>query len=127
MTALEVIRLILLIVHLVGLAAIIGPYILQNRRRSGFEFQPMLVGSIVQVVSGVLLIAVRKTEELSVIDAKMGVKLAIALLVVAAAIIAMVRQRRLVGAGESDSPVRPLLHAIGILAIANVIVAVIWR
>jgi hypothetical protein len=127
MTALEIIRLILLVIHLVGLAAIIGPYILQNRRKSGFEFQTMLVGSIVQVVSGVLLIAVRKTEELAVIDAKMGVKLGIALLVVAAAIIAIVRQRRLVATGKSDAPVLPLLHAMGILAIANVIVAVVWR
>jgi hypothetical protein len=87
----------------------------------------MLVGSIVQVVSGVLLIAVRKTEELAVIDAKMGVKLGIALLVLAAAIIAIVRQRRLAAAGKSDAPVLPLLHTVGILAIANVIVAVVWR
>jgi hypothetical protein len=127
LTALEIIRLILLVIHLVGLAAIIGPFILQNRRRSGFEFQPIVVGSIVQVVSGVLLIAVRKTEELAVVDAKMAVKLGIALLVVAAAIIAVVRQRRLVAAGKTDASLRPWLFAAGILAIANVVVAVFWH
>lgn len=127
MTPLEIVRLVLLIIHLVGLAAIIGPFLLQMRRKTGFEFQTMLVGSIVQVVTGVLLIAVRKTEDLAVIDAKMGVKLAIALLVLAAAIIAVVRQRRLVAAGASDRPVLPFLHTMGFLALANVVVAVVWH
>jgi uncharacterized membrane-anchored protein len=127
MTLLEIIRLTLVVIHLIGLAAIIGPFLLQMRKKSGLEFRTMFTGAIVQVVTGVLLIAVSKTEAHAIIDAKMGVKLAIALLVLAAAIVAVVRQRRLVAAGESDRPVLPLLHVMGFLALANVIVAVVWH
>jgi len=127
MSALEITRLVLLVTHLIGLAAIIGPFILQLRRKSGFELAPMLVGSIVQLVTGVALIAVRKTEDLAVIDEKMLVKLVLAVLVLAAVVIGMVRQRRLRRSGSSDAPVRLWMIVAGVLAIANVVVAVFWR
>ena len=127
MSALEITRLVLLVTHLIGLAAIIGPFILQLRRKSGFELAPMLVGSIVQLVTGVALIAVRKTEGLAVIDEKMLVKLVLAVLVLAAVVVGIVRQRRLRRAGSSDAPVRLWMIVAGVLAIANVVVAVFWR
>ncbi|WP_431279309.1 hypothetical protein [Leifsonia poae] len=120
MSGWEVTRLVLLITHFVGLAAVIGPFIFQLRARTDLSFATMLVGSIVQVVSGGLLIGARRFEGLPVDDLKMAVKLAVALLVLAAVVIGMVRQRRRMGGA------RPFLLTAGWLAIANVGVAVVW-
>jgi hypothetical protein len=119
MSGWEIARLVLLITHFVGLAGVIGPFLFQMRARTNLSFATMLVGSIVQVVSGGLFIGARRFEGLPVDDLKMAVKLAIAVLVLAAVVIGMVRQRR--GSGA-----RPFLLTAGWLAIANVGVAVVW-
>lgn len=127
MEPLEIIRLILLITHFVGLAAIIGAWILQMPWRSGFDFSPVLAGSIVQLVTGIGLIAVIELGGGDFDTAKGITKLAIALLVLALAIVGIVRGRRFKRAGTSDAALRPILWAAGIAAIANVVVAVVWR
>jgi hypothetical protein len=127
MQTLDLIRLIVLIIHFVGLAAIIGPFILQRARKEGFQFGAMLTGSIVQIASGAALIGLRKGESLAVSDAKMAVKLGIAVIVLALVVIGMIRQRRLRARGAGDGPVRPLLIGAGIAAIVNVAVAVLWE
>ena len=114
-TPLEVLRLALLVTHFVGLAAIIGAFIIQMPQRSVINFRPMLIGAIVQLVTGIGLIAVRRLSDLPVIDEKMIVKLALALIVLGAVII---------GARRSS---RPLFFVAGIVAIANVVVATVWR
>jgi hypothetical protein len=126
MSPLEIARAVLLIAHILGLAAIIGSFILQLRTNSGFRFGPMLTGAIVQVVTGVGLVAVREIGDLDVNNAKIGVKMAIALIVLVAAIVAVVRQRRAVAAGTSDRVSLPWMHIAGAGAILNVIVAVAW-
>jgi len=127
MQILDLIRLIVLIIHFVGLAAIIGPFILQRARKEGFQFGAMLTGSIIQIVSGAALIGLRRGEGLPVVDAKMAVKLGVALVVLALVVIGMVRQRRLRARGESDASVRPFVTAAGVTAIVNVAVAVLWE
>jgi len=127
MSILEIVRIALLVVHIVGTSAIVGAFILQMPWRKRFDFSPMLVGSIVQIVSGCALIAVRKFDDLPVPELKMIVKMGIALVILALVIVALVRQRRLVRAGESDASLRTLIYTIGILAIADVIVAFAWR
>lgn len=127
MDPLELTRLALLVVHFVGLAAIIGAYILQMPRRSGFDFSPVLVGSIVQLVTGIALIAVNEIGGTEIDRAKAVVKLALALVVLALAIVGMVRSRAIKRAERTDSPLRAVLWGAGIVAIANVAVAVFWR
>jgi hypothetical protein len=127
MQTLDIIRLIVLIIHFIGLAAIIGPFILQRGRTEGFQFGAMLTGAIVQIVTGAALIGLRRGESLAVDDAKMAVKLGIAVVVLAVVAIGMVRQRRLRARGADDASVRPLLMTAGIAAIVNVAVAVLWE
>jgi hypothetical protein len=115
----DVVRLILLIAHFVGLAAIVGGYIIQLPHKGPINFASMLTGSIVQIVSGVGLIAARKLEGLDVIDVKMAVKLGIALLVLVAVLVG----RRVSSTGAKQ---RPWFHIAGVLAIANIAVAVLW-
>ncbi len=116
----EILRLTLLDVHFIGLAAIIGPFLFQLRRRTGLDLGTMLVGAVVQVVSGMGLIGARRFEGLPVIDEKMAVKLAIALVVLAAVIIARRRSSKADGGGLV------WFRSAGILAIANVAVAAVW-
>lgn len=127
MEPLELTRLLLLVVHFVGLAAIIGAYILQMPRRSGFDFSPVLVGSIVQLVSGIALIAVNEIGGTEIDRAKAIVKLGLALVVLVLAIVGVVRGRAIKRAERTDAPLRAVLWGAGIVAIANVAVAVFWR
>jgi len=127
MQTLDLIRLVVLIVHFVGLAAVIGPFIIQRARREGFQFGAMLTGAIVQIASGAALIGLRKGETLPVSDAKMAVKLGVAVIVLALIIIGMIRQRRLRERGTGDGSTRPLLLAAGVGAIINVAIAVLWE
>ena len=127
MSVLEVLRLVLLIVHIIGTSAIVGAFILQMPWRKSFDFSPMLVGSIVQIASGCALIAVRKLDGLEVVEAKMIVKMGIAIVILAIVIVALVRQRALRRRGVSDSGLRGLLLTAGVLAIGDVVVALAWH
>ena len=127
MDPLEITRLALLVVHFIGLAAIIGAYILQMPWRRGFDFSPVLVGAIVQLVTGIGLIAVNELAGTEIDRAKAFTKLGITLLVLALALVGVIRGRRLTRSEQSDASLRPVLWGAGIAAIANVAVAVFWR
>jgi hypothetical protein len=86
----------------------------------------MLVGAIVQLVTGAALIAVRRADDLAVIGAKMGVKGGIAVLVLGMVTWAVLQQRRLRKDGSSDAKLRPLVIGAGLAAVVNVVVAVFW-
>lgn len=127
MPPLEIVRIALLVIHIVGTSAIVGAFILQMPWRKSFDFSPMLVGSIVQIVSGCGLIAVRKFADLPVVEAKMIVKMGLAVVILVVVIMALVRQRRLTRSGESDASLRSSVYAVGVIAIADVVVALAWH
>jgi len=131
---------VLLVLHLLGAAAIIGPWLAAPR--AGRIRMAMVWGARAQVVTGILLVGLHEmssdpADEL--IRAKIGVKLVIALAVAACAEIANGRQRRALGAGDAGDgagggggattavlPATALVQATAILAILNVCVAVLW-
>lgn len=123
MPPLEIARLALLVAHFVGLAALIGPFLLQVRSRKALRLRLMLIGAIVQVVTGNALIAANRLQGLEVDEVKMIVKLGIAVVTLGVMIAAVVVQRR---RGADAPSVRPLFHTAGGLALADVIVAVVW-
>lgn len=116
----EIVRLILLALHLLGLAAIIGVFLVQMRAASGFRTDLLLGGAITQVVTGLALVGVREASDLGVDHIKIAVKLAIAVVVLVAAIIAHRQQRK-------GGKVKPAFHTAGGLAVVNVLVAVLWQ
>jgi hypothetical protein len=118
---------LLLALHFIGLAAIIGGFLVQVRRKSDFNFDPMLGGAITQVLTGVALAAIVQATDHDLSAAKIGVKLIIGLIVLASAIIAIVVQKRALAAGQSDRAALPWLHVMGAWAILNVLVAVFWH
>jgi hypothetical protein len=126
----ELVRDITLITHFIGLALIIGPFIVQMRAHSGYFFGWVMTGSIVQLVTGLLLTGLAEMRladdpDLSVNHTKIAVKSVIATVIVIAAVHAYRKQKKL-GAGDNERKLLPYLHSAGALAIVNVILAVVW-
>ncbi|WP_395638164.1 hypothetical protein [Pseudolysinimonas sp.] len=120
MESLDIVRHLLLAVHILGLAAIVGTFFVQMRAKDGFATGVMLAGAITQVVTGLALVGVRQAEDLGVNNAKIAVKLGLAVVVLVAAIVAHAQARR-------GGKVKPAFHAAGGLAVVNVLVAVLWQ
>ncbi|WP_104522372.1 hypothetical protein [Blastococcus atacamensis] len=122
----EFVRLLLVVVHILGLSLIIGPFLFQVSRKAGFEPRLMQIGALVQLVSGLALVGVREADDLPVDHAKIGVKLVVTVLAVVTVFLAA-RKQRAAAAGQADpkSPL-PFFHATGALAILNVLIAVLW-
>ncbi|MFK4835457.1 hypothetical protein ACI3KY_07000 [Microbacterium sp. ZW T2_14] len=127
MTPIEIVRLSLVFAHIVGLAAVIGSYILQMPWKRGFDFLPLVIGSTVALVTGFALVAVREVSDLEVDRWKIVAKLAVALAVLALSVVGLVRSRRLQRRGADDGRLKPLLIGAGVLAMANVLIALFWR
>lgn len=111
---------IFVLIHLLGMAALVGGYLvaLPNLRVNDV----MLWGARIQLLSGVIVMGIG--EAVSSLDkdynmAKIGIKLVISVVVVA-----LVEIGR---AGQSRDEAKPnLVHAAGVLAIINVVIAVLW-
>jgi hypothetical protein len=119
MESLDLVRHIILAVHFLGLAAIVGAFFVQMRANDGFATGVVLTGAITQVVTGLALVGVRQASDLEVDNVKIAVKLGIAVIVLIAAIIAHVQKQR-------GGKVKPAFHTAGGLAVVNVLVAVLW-
>lgn len=123
------IHAIILIAHFIGLALIIGGFAMQLGRASGFRFGLVLAGAITQFVSGLILVAlVEIAGEYEINNVKIAVKLGITVVALIAAILGLLRQRKVdVGAIANPKAALPFLHIAGASALANVIIAVAWR
>jgi len=114
----EAIRLILLFIHLVGFALLLGGAITQYLSGTFRINAAMLWGSIVQLLSGLALAApLRGGGDAEPSPIKLGVKLLIAILIFI--MVFVPRKREAVAKG----------HFLGIivLTLANAAVAVFWR
>ena len=115
----ETLRLVLLFVHILGYAALLGGLLVQVRDDTKRVNSLMRDGSGTAFLAGLLLVGV--LESLGSPDhAKIGVKLLVALGVVACAEIANARHRR----GE---PRLQLVDAAGALTLLNVFIAFLWH
>lgn len=115
----EIVAHILFALHMLGLAAVVGSFFVQLRRKSQFVLAPTLAGAITQVVTGLALVGLSQAAGRDIDMAWVTVKLVIALIVLVAAIVAVVVQRR-------GGRVQPWFHAAGGLAVVNVLVATLW-
>ena len=127
---------VVVVLHLLGAAAIIGPWLAAPR--SGRIRMAMVWGARAQVVTGIVLVGLHEMSS-DPADAlnrtKIGVKLLVALACAACAEIANGRQRRARAAASADGgggtatatlPATGLVQATALLAILNVCVAVLW-
>lgn len=113
----DLVKNLLVLLHLLGMAAIVGGWLVVIR-------EPRILPSIVwgaraQILTGLLLVGVVEAGAEPVNNAKIGVKLLVALAVVACAEIANARQKR----GEGNPT---LVNAAGALAVLNAAIAALW-
>ena len=121
MTAFEIIRIILVILHFVGLASLLGGFLVQTKAISagqGKVVAAMVHGSLTMLVTGLLLIGTIEMGDIYDVD---NIKIAVKL-VVAIAITALVFVFR-----KKDPTPSWALWTIGGLTLLNVILAVAWR
>ena len=112
----ELVTDLVVVLHLLGLAAIIGSAVFVAR---GVVTPALVWGARAQIVTGLVLVGLAEMGDDPVNHTKVGVKLLVALAVAACAEIAAGRERR--GQGRPE-----LVHAAGGLAVFNTMVAVLW-
>lgn len=112
----DLLRDILLILHFVGLASLLGGFLVQIKPPQKTVNAAMLHGVLTQLVTGLALVGLWEASDSDVDHTKVGVKLGITLVV---AVLVFVFRKR-----ESISV--PVWAAIGGLTVANIAVAVLW-
>ncbi len=116
----DLLHKILLALHLLGMAAVVGGWI---AIRAGRTVTPVVLwGARAQIVTGLLLVGLAEsssTDDFTVNNAKIGVKLVLALVVVVAAEIGSAHSKRGQDAGT-------LLDVAGLGGVAATLVAALW-
>jgi hypothetical protein len=113
---------VLVVLHFVGLALLLGAFLVQVRSTEKTVTHWMWDGAMLQLLTGLLMVALVSAGALgddlteSVDNAKFGVKLAIAVVLV---VLSYIGKRR-------PAPQVPLWATIGLLTMANVVIAVFW-
>lgn len=115
---------LVVVLHVLGLAALIGGYFVVARERSPRPNLVMLWGARAQVVTGLILVGLAEGAKLGdgeLNHTKIAVKLLVALGALALTEIASGRSRR-----TKKADVATMTHAAGALGVLNVLVAIIW-
>lgn len=118
----EIILSLFVVAHFIGLAAIVGPFLLQMRKNGDFAITAVLAGAITQLVTGVALTGLAEPLGYDLDYPKIITKLVIAIIVFVAAFLGWRKAR----AGSNDRSIKPFFHAAGGLAVVNIILAVFW-
>ncbi|MEO8106356.1 MAG: hypothetical protein ABI720_03475 [Actinomycetes bacterium] len=107
----------LVVLHFIGLASLLGGFLVQIKTSPRVVNNAMVHGILTQLVTGVLLVGLAESDDAPVDHAKIGVKLTIAVVV---AILVFANRKR-------DVLTTAAWGLIGGLTIVNIVVAVFWR
>ena len=107
---------VFVVLHLLGMAAIIGSALFVAR---GTVTPALVWGARAQLVTGIILVGLVQANDEEPNNMKIGVKLLVAIAVVACAEIAAAK-------GRTGDERPQLVTAAGVLALVNVLVAVLW-
>ena len=126
----EILREILLTLHLLGMAIIVGGYF--TVIRSPKVLPGMLHASYLQLITGLLLIGLAEMGDGEVNHMKIGIKLVVAIVITVLAFIGNRKQKTFAASAPADggaatavkNPSATLAHLVFVFAIINVIVAV---
>ena len=115
----EVLQAILLALHLIGMALIVGTFFAQMRSKEKFSTGLVLIGAIIQAVTGIAMIGLLHGEPWFNWP-KYITHGVIGLVILGAAIAAQVAKRK-------HRRIQPWFHTAGGLAVVNLLIAVLWR
>ena len=113
----DALRYSLLVLHFIGLAAILGPFLDQLRADTKRITTAMVWGARAQILTGIALVGLAYANDHEPDNVKIAVKLVIALAVVA---IAEMSRKKTGDVGWA-------YWAVGALTTLNIIVAVAWH
>lgn len=108
---------VLLILHLIGMAAIFGPFLGQWTAKAKRITMTMVWGARAQLVTGLALVGMAYANDDEPDNTKIAVKLLIAL-----AIVGIAEANR-----KKSGSVKTAWWLVGGLTIVNIIVAVVWH
>jgi hypothetical protein len=113
---------LIVVLHFVGLALLLGAFLVQVKDPEKTVTRWMWDGALTMLLTGVIMVGLLSSEAYlpyegyEVDHAKIGVKLAV---VVVIAVLAFLGKRR-------PAPQVGLWAAVGLLTLANVVIAVFW-
>lgn len=107
---------LILIVHFIGLASVVGGFLVQMRSAERGVNPAMWHGALTQLVTGVILVGLAEMQDWDVDHIKIGVKLVLTLVITVLAFIGR----------KKPLPQTALWGVIGGLAIVNIFIAVLW-
>ena len=107
----------LVVLHFIGLASLLGGFLVQIKTTPRVVNNAMVHGILTQLVTGILLVGIAESGDDPVDHAKIGVKLTVAVIV--AVLVFANRKRDVLSTGA--------WALIGGLTIANIVVAVFWN
>lgn len=113
---------LIVVLHFIGLASVVGGFLVQMKSPDKGVNPAMLHGALTQLVTGLLMVGIVEMgiylpyEGFTIDNAKIGVKLLITVIITVLAFVG--RKRTLPQVG--------LWGAIGALSITNILIAVFW-
>ena len=110
---------LIVVLHFIGLASLLGGFLVQMRAPEKGVNPAMLHGALTQLVTGVLMVGIVEmgmVEDETLDMAKIGTKLVVVLIIT---VLAFIGRRR-------PLPQTGLWGAIGALTLLNVVIAVFW-
>ena len=114
----DILQSFLVFLHILGAAIIVGLWFARIKNPTVLPGQ--FHGALLQLVTGLPLVAVAEAGDGDVNHMKVGIKLAVALVI---AVLAFIGQRRY----KKDEPVSAgLANSVGILTILNIALATMW-
>lgn len=113
----DVLRDILLILHFIGLAAILGPFLGQLAAKTKTITKTMVWGARAQLLTGLALVAVAYASDHEPDHVKVAVKLLIALAVVGIC----------EATNKKSGSIATAWWVVGALTTVNIAVAVVWN
>ena len=117
----DIVRIILLILHFVGLAMLLGGFLVQQKAIASGEGRVLPImwrGALTQIVTGVLLVATIQIGDLFELNnVKLAVKLVIAIVIT---VLVFVYRKKVPAPSWA-------LWTVGGLTFANIAIAVAWH
>jgi hypothetical protein len=116
----EILRNVLVVLHFVGFASILGGVLVQTSAfKSGAKVVPAILhGAYTQLITGIALVGIiEATTDAHVNNIKISVKLAVLIVIT---VLAFINRKK-------DKPATWVVPVIGVLTLVNVVLAVFWK